>query len=193
AVFPPRGAAASPACGAVGAAALDPRTGRCHYPRGAAAAVRRRLEPWGLVSWHGRWYVVGRDEDRAATRVFRLSRISGDVAMEGPAGSVVVPEGVDINASVRMLAQPATSRTARLLVSNGRAVPLRRQGSLVSEGAEGTVLDVPFEDTEQMASVVCAFGSAVKVMAPDDLKETVVRRLRATLDSVSIALPGGAS
>ena len=28
----------------------------------------RTLEPWGLTSFKGRWYVIGRDVDRAATR-----------------------------------------------------------------------------------------------------------------------------
>ncbi|HZO69886.1 MAG TPA: WYL domain-containing protein, partial [Kribbellaceae bacterium] len=32
-----------------------------HRRSGAAEAVKRTLEPWGIVSWHGRWYVVGRD------------------------------------------------------------------------------------------------------------------------------------
>ncbi len=36
------------------------------------AAAARRLQPWGVVSWRGRWYVVGHDLDRDATRCFRL-------------------------------------------------------------------------------------------------------------------------
>ena len=37
---------------------------------------RRTLEPWGLTSSKGRWYVIGRDVDRDATRMFKLSRIT---------------------------------------------------------------------------------------------------------------------
>ena len=39
--------------------------------------ARRHVEPWGLVSWRGRWYLAAHDTDRADTRVFRLSRIVG--------------------------------------------------------------------------------------------------------------------
>ena len=39
----------------------------------------RSLEPWGVVTFRGRWYVVGHDHDRNDTRTFRLSRIGGDV------------------------------------------------------------------------------------------------------------------
>jgi predicted DNA-binding transcriptional regulator YafY len=38
-----------------------------------------------------------------------------------------------------------------------------------------------------MASLVSGFGPAVKVMAPDDLKVAVIRRLQNTLDAV---IPG---
>ena len=44
---------------------------------GTGELAERHLEPWGIVSWHGRWYVVGHDRDRDATRVFRLSRVAG--------------------------------------------------------------------------------------------------------------------
>jgi proteasome accessory factor B len=34
----------------------------------ADAAARRRLQPWGVVCWRGRWYVVGHDLDRYGPR-----------------------------------------------------------------------------------------------------------------------------
>lgn len=193
AVVEPRVDAAEPAFAALWDAVQGRRRVRFDYARGGSPVAPRRLEPWGLVSWHGRWYVVGHDQDRDQTRVFRLSRIHGDVTAEGPPGSVVVPAGVDITESVRMLAQPGPARTARLRVRSGRAVPLRRQGAVVSEEPRGSVLDVPFEDVEQMASVVCGFGPAVQVLAPDDLRTAVVRRLGQTLQSLSAAPSGESS
>ncbi len=38
---------------------------------------RRRVQPWGVVAWHGRWYLGGLDLDRQEPRVFRLSRVTG--------------------------------------------------------------------------------------------------------------------
>ena len=37
--------------------------------------ARRTLEPWGMTSARGRWYVIGRDIGRDAPRMFKLSRI----------------------------------------------------------------------------------------------------------------------
>jgi proteasome accessory factor B len=193
AVVEPRVDAAEPAFAALWDAVQRRRRVRFDYSRGGSTAAPRRLEPWGLVSWHGRWYVVGHDEDRDDTRVFRLSRIHGDVSVVGPDGAVAVPADVDIKASVRMLARPAPVSIARLRVEPGRAVPLRRQGTVVEEGtvvqeeSDATLLDVPFEDVEQMASVVSGFGPAVQVLAPDELRDAVVRRLRGTLESLAPA------
>jgi proteasome accessory factor B len=51
---------------------------------GRSSPQVRRLEPWGVVNRHGRWYVAGHDLDRAEPRVFRLSRIAGPVSFAGP-------------------------------------------------------------------------------------------------------------
>src|SRR5689334_2449609 len=52
----------------------------------------RTLEPWGLSSKRGHWYVVGHDRDRHAVRAFRADRIDGDVACR-PAHAFEVPTG----------------------------------------------------------------------------------------------------
>src|SRR6185312_13612986 len=62
------------------------------YRRPSPAELRTRtIEPWGVVSWRGRWYVVGHDRDRNAPRSFRVSRIVGPVRPIGPSGAVTVP------------------------------------------------------------------------------------------------------
>jgi proteasome accessory factor B len=50
-----------------------------HQSGGRREPTTRHLEPWGIVSWHGHWYVVGHDRDRGAERMFRVSRIIGEV------------------------------------------------------------------------------------------------------------------
>ena len=86
------------------AAVRDRRPIRFPYRTpGQPGVTERHLEPWGIVSRHGRWYVVGHDRDRGATRVFRLSRVAGPVRAAGRAGEVQVPEGIDLRAQVATL------------------------------------------------------------------------------------------
>jgi proteasome accessory factor B len=51
----------------------------------------RTVEPWGLSSKRGHWYVVGFDRDRDAVRAFRADRIDGDVEV-GESGAFDVPD-----------------------------------------------------------------------------------------------------
>ena len=37
--------------------------------------TEREVEPWGLLFQHSHWYLVGRDRDREARRIFRVSRM----------------------------------------------------------------------------------------------------------------------
>src|SRR4029079_3862266 len=79
-------------------------------------AATRHLQPWGVVSYRGRWYVTGHDTDRKETRVFRLSRIRGEVQDDGAPGSYDVPPGTDLRAITQSLAPVPADRTARVLV-----------------------------------------------------------------------------
>ena len=53
---------------------------------------RRTLEPWGLSSKRGHWYVVGFDRVRDAVRAFRADRIAGDVEVGAPDAFDVPPD-----------------------------------------------------------------------------------------------------
>ena len=76
----PRVRTSEPAFEPVYAAVRDRQPIRFPYRRGGGPVVGvRTVEPWGIVSRHGRWYVVGHDRDRDAVRVFRLSRFAGAV------------------------------------------------------------------------------------------------------------------
>ncbi len=146
---------------------------------GSAEVALRHLQPWGIVSWRGRWYVVGHDTDRDDTRVFRLSRVAGEVAPAGPPGSMATAPDVDLGAAVRRFAPPSDAHAARLRIREGAARPLRRSASSVESGEGWDVVEVGFTDLEALAGEVCGYATDVQVISPDALRETVVRRLDA--------------
>jgi proteasome accessory factor B len=144
--------------------------------------ARRHVEPWGLVSWHGRWYLVARDADRGEPRVFRVGRIVGPVHLAGAAGSVQVPEGTDIRAFVRRMDGAGDRLTATLRVRSGAAVGLRRRAlSVVPVDAEWDVVELLFPDIERLADEVVAYGGEVVVVEPAEARAAIVARLRAVL------------
>lgn len=48
---------------------------RFDYVRGDGTESLREVEPYGLVAWTGRWYLVAWDLDRADWRTFRVDRL----------------------------------------------------------------------------------------------------------------------
>ena len=139
----------------------------------------REVEPWGVVSWRGRWYVVGHDRVRGATRCFRLSRISGEVHRVGAPGQVsAAPPGVNLLEFVAgSFRHGPPPKTARLLVRPGAGAGLRRYGTVVGEYEGQDVLELGYGDVDSLAEWVTSFGTAVLVQEPADLREAVVARL----------------
>ncbi|RNM14327.1 helix-turn-helix transcriptional regulator [Nocardioides pocheonensis] len=151
---------------------------------GASEVVERHLEPWGVVTSRDRWYVVGHDRDRGKPRMFRLSRIVGEVLPDGRPGSFEVPEGTDVRALTASLEPRRTPTTATVLARKGRAALLRRLASEVAESVDG-----PDERTEwdrltlttyavdELAEDVLAHLGDVVAIDPTELRDLVVERL----------------
>jgi len=143
------------------------------------AATSRRLQPWGVVSWRGRWYVVGHYLDRAATRCFRLSRIVSDVRMVGEPGAFTAPENTDLISHVaRWSGQVDHPNRATVLVQPGRAAGLRRFAESVTAGPDGDRVVVSYSDPDGFARWIVGYGADVVVLEPEEARKATVARLR---------------
>lgn len=193
-VIQPRLQADEPAFDALWAATAARTPVGFDYRRGdAAEPTRRHLQPWGVVTARSRWYVVGHDLDRGEPRLFRLSRISGAVENEGEPGSFAVPEGTDIRALSRSLQPDQPIGTAVLQVRAGAAHDLRRRASGIVVGEHGwDALEVEFGSFDALASDVLGSLDAVQVVAPPELRELVVARLRAVTTTFTATAGTGA-
>lgn len=146
-----------------------------YRPMGADRPATRNVDPWGVVSWRGHWYLVGHDHDRGAERVFRLARIVGEVRTGEPT-VVAAPEGFDLVAAVAAVAHEQPTREARLRLAPGRALDLRREGE--PEPQDPDLVTVPFADPDRLAARLAGYGADVTVEEPKDLREAVIARLR---------------
>lgn len=138
----------------------------------------RTVEPWRIYAREGGWYMVGLDRDRGAQRSFRTSRIIGTVRRVGRPGSVQIPTD-------HVPTPGQTHHTAvRLAVRPEGAAALRARGAVSGTiGEEGTgvrdVLEMEVSDVEAFADEVAGYGDTVVVLDPPELRESVLRRLRA--------------
>ncbi|WP_458109379.1 WYL domain-containing protein [Arthrobacter sp. R3-55] len=153
----------------------------------------REVEPWGLGSRFGQWYLVGFDRGRGAKRLFRLSRMTTAVSVV-PGSSFDPPSGFNARAELDALHELPVQR-ATLAVDKDRLLALRKRA--VETAPEGTDRDrvvVEFRDPEVLAEELASYGPHVKVDGPAELRTAVVRRLQGALDfdakpAIPVAFP----
>jgi proteasome accessory factor B len=144
----------------------------------------RTVEPWGVVTDRGRWYLVGKDRDRDAVRTFRLSRIGAEVTPIGPAGAVRKPDDVDLRDIVaKVVGETPTGVEARVWVADERATALRRGGTLIEGmtlgGRVGDLVAIDIGSVDRLAREVAGYGADAVVLEPESLRDEVLARLRA--------------
>ena len=150
----------------------------------------RTLEPWGLSSKRGHWYVVGHDRVRDAVRAFRADRIDGDVEI-GPADSFEVPDGFRADDHIEdrgWLMSDAEPVTVRLAVDadhlDGVLAELGPDAG-VEPGTSFVTLSVT--NRAAFRGFVLSFLEHVEVIEPPDVRADIVAWLEA------VAAQGGAA
>jgi proteasome accessory factor B len=162
-----------------------------HRSSRAEPYTTRAVEPWGVVTEKGRWYLVGHDRDRDDTRIFRLSRIGAEVTPIGPVGAITMPDGVDLRGIVTQKVTQkgggvATGELARVWVADGRATALRRAGRSIAArrlgGRDGEVIELDIGSTDRLARDITGYAADAVVLEPQSLRDDVLARLRAQTD-----------
>jgi proteasome accessory factor B len=175
----PRLDAGEPAFEPVYAAARDRRVLAFDYQRpDEDAPTRRRVQPWGVIAWHGRWYVGGLDLDRGQPRIFRLSRVVGTPKASGPAGAFEPPADLDLGAMVA--AQVGGQEHVVVVRARpGTAVGLRRGATPLGSTENGTEdrLELRTTDPWGLAGQLAALGADVVVESPAEVRDAVIGRL----------------
>jgi proteasome accessory factor B len=174
----PRLDAGEPAFEPAYAAARDRRVLEFDYRRpDDDAPARRRVQPWGVVAWHGRWYLVGLDLDRQAPRQFRLGRVVGTPKAVGPADAFEPPEGVDL---AEIVAGQDTGEEHLVVVRArpGTAIGLRRHAiSLGATDEDDDRLELRTTDPDRLADELASYGPDVVVEHPAEVRAAVIERL----------------
>jgi proteasome accessory factor B len=156
-----------------------------HRPARTEPYTVRTVEPWGVLTKRGRWYLVGHDRDRDATRVFRLSRIGADVTAIGPAGAVTRPEGADLReivaAAVTEVAAGPAGMKATVWVADGRGTALRQAGTSIGPrqltGRDGEVVEL-VGAADWLIREIAGYGADAVVLEPSLLRDEVLARLQ---------------
>ena len=169
-------------------ASLDRIRVRFDYQRSGAGEVSTRtLEPWGVVSFSGRWYVVGRDVDRGEERMFRLSRVSQRRAPDRQGQRLRDPAGHrPARAHPHPRPAPRPTRQGTVLVRGGAAWACAAHATDVETGVTGPDdatawdrLTVTFSASTPSPTRCSSYGADAVRRGAGEVRAIVVRRLRA--------------
>jgi proteasome accessory factor B len=152
---------------------------------GQSDSTVRHVQPWGVVTARGRWYVAGFDTDRGQPRMFRLSRITSEVVRTGRPGSFTVPDDLDLRALSRSFLPPEPDHVATVLARHGSANGLRRRAGVLDTGVSGPDggpgwdrLEVAFVADGEFVEELLGYADAVVVESPAELREAIADRLQ---------------
>jgi proteasome accessory factor B len=140
----------------------------------------RTVEPWGLTSKRGQWYVVGYDRDREALRAFRADRVEGDVHV-GATDAFTTP--ADFRPDDHVEARPwmlgdEPPITARVLVAPEHCDTLLSElgadAVIVDDNDAGTIVELVITNRAAFRTFVLGFLEHVEVLEPPDVRAEVV-------------------
>ncbi len=145
---------------------------------------RRTVEPWGLSSKRGQWYLVGYDRDREALRAFRADRIEDEVIVGEP-DAFETP--ADFRPDEHVEARPwllgdEPVVVARVLVDAGHddavLAELGPDATVVdTTPGGGRVIELPITNRGAFRTFVLGFLDHVEVLEPPDLRSEIVEWL----------------
>jgi predicted DNA-binding transcriptional regulator YafY len=156
---------------------------------------QRTVEPWGLGSRFGHWYLVGYDRARKAARHFRLTRFTSAVAtLERE--QFAPPRDFNVRQELGRLPE-LPLRTAVVDVRAGRLLALRNRGVAENFPQDGVPqpepgyerLSLQYRDPEVLAEELASYGPDALAVAPAELADAVRRRLRAAADFSDAPVP----
>lgn len=148
-----------------------------YHGAGRTDATERVVEPMGLVSERGSWYLEAFCRSAGTLRTFRVDRIREATALTerfepralSPAGTAFVRAGLPV---------------ARILLSAGEQVSDREWPGmrLAEERDDGTfVVEVPYAGTGWIARQVVARLGAAEVLEPAEVREAVAALANAAM------------
>ena len=126
----------------------------------------RAIEPYGVGTKSGYWYVAGNDLDKKSIRLFRLDRCVAEIKEQGKAGSYEIP--ADFSMSTQ-LATRDRNKSCTISVRVNRGNELRKFSSLLESTDDWDSLLYSYTEKTELLSDLLWHGNDVQVTAPPEI------------------------
>ncbi|OIK24799.1 helix-turn-helix transcriptional regulator [Streptomyces malaysiense] len=157
---------------------------RLSYTDAEGRSTVRDIDPYRLVHTGRLWYLVARDVARGRWRTFRADRVDRLQPTGRPADLGDPPDPAHLVSRNIANGPYPLSATVRLPVPLDRALSLvpATVGTHRPDGPDATLVDIGGADADGLARYLLGLGTPLRVLAPDVVREALVRRARELAD-----------
>ncbi|OJF11097.1 helix-turn-helix transcriptional regulator [Couchioplanes caeruleus] len=153
---------------------------RLSYQDHAGKATVRDIDPYRLVHTGRRWYIVARDVARDQWRTFRADRVV-QVQPTGHTVELVDPPdpALFVSRGIAGVVYPlyVTVRLPQPMDQALRLVP-PTIGTHHPDGPDATIVEIGGNDADQLADYLLGLGTTLRILAPERVREALLRRTR---------------
>ena len=136
------------------------------YRNADYSLTERVIEPYGVGTKGGYWYVCGYDLDRKAIRLFRLDRCVTQMKEQGKANTYSVPSDFSMH---QQLAARERSKSCTIALRLNRAQALRKYSTLIEADDEWEYFDFAYSDEAELIHDILWQRGDAKLLGPAEL------------------------
>ena len=131
----------------------------------------RRVNPYGLYTRDGFWYLVG--QENAVIKTFKLVRISKSVNIVGKTNSFLKPNDFDLKEFLAGSAPTAQSHVV-ILVRKNQALTLRKKYEVEEVDSEWDRMEFAYLIADELIESLLWFGADVIVLSPESIRGKLI-------------------
>jgi len=147
-----------------------------------STSIRRTVDPWRALLHSGHWYLVGFDQDKGETRMYRTDRIVGEISELKQSVLEPMPKDFDITSLVSHWEVVDHGKfIAKINLKPGRGASLRLLATEIKVGQDWDTLTIPYFHDSQIIGLIASSCDVARVLEPTSLHEAVSRVVKTTL------------
>jgi proteasome accessory factor B len=132
---------------------------------------QRALEPFGIGTKNGFWYLAGHDLDKSAIRLFRLDRVIGEIRVQGKVNSFTIPSDFAMNS---LLASKDRDKKAIVDIRTNKGFRLRKNASVISTDTEWDRCEIAYAELSELVSDLLWHRDDAKLVEPQSAVEALL-------------------
>ena len=146
---------------------------RIKFAYDSSSLKLRQLEPYRIVFWNSYWYLIGMDIDRAAIRLFKLSRFLGAIETSKKKNEFEIPSDFTVSDHLPK-SDVEIIHSSKIEIRREAGALLRQRGKLLSQGSEYDTYEINYENERIFLRELIWHGVNVRILEPVNLKEQLL-------------------